>query len=131
LNTNIYIPSTPNRIEDTPLKRHQETSMKPILLSALFLASPLAMADSASDYATQCASCHGASGAGDGMDLPVKPANFQDAAFWSSRTDDQVKLVIKSGGAAAGKSPMMPPLGAGWSDAQLDAMVSYLKSFKK
>ncbi len=105
--------------------------MTTILLSALFLTSPLAMADAAGDYATQCASCHGASGGGDGMDLPVKPANFQDAAFWSSRSDAQVKTAIKSGGAAVGKSPMMPPLGAGWTDAQLDAMVAYLKSLKK
>ena len=105
--------------------------MKSFLITALFLTSPTVMADSASDYATQCASCHGPAGAGDGMDLPVKPANFQDAAFWSSRTEAQVKSAIKGGGAAVGKSPMMPPLGAGWSEAQLDAMVAYLKTFKK
>jgi len=98
---------------------------------SLLLASPAAMADSASDYAAQCASCHGPTGGGDGTPLPVKPANFQDAEFWKTRTDDQVKSVIKGGGAAIGKSPMMPPLGAAWSDAQLDAMVAYLKTFKK
>jgi mono/diheme cytochrome c family protein len=105
--------------------------MRSIFLSALLLASPTAMADAAADFAAQCATCHGATGAGDGTPLPVKPANFQEASFWASRTDAQVKSVIKGGGASIGKSPMMPPLGAAWSDAQLDAMVAYLKSFKK
>jgi cytochrome c553 len=131
LNLFGYIPSTRNRIESLHFERHEETFMKSILLSALFLASPLAMADAAGDFAMQCASCHGATGGGDGMDLPVKPANFQDAAFWASRTDAQVNSAIKGGGAAVGKSPMMPPLGAGWTDAQLTAMVTYLKSMKK
>jgi len=105
--------------------------MRFAFLFSLLLVPTTAMADSASDYAAQCATCHGATGAGDGTPLPVTPANFQDANFWKTRTDAQVKSVIKGGGAAVGKSPMMPPLGAAWSDAQLDAMVAFLKTFKK
>ena len=105
--------------------------MRTLFVSVSLLISPVVMADAASDYAAQCASCHGAKGAGDGINLPVKPANFQDAAFWKTRTDAQVKAAIKGGGAAVGKSPMMPALGAAWSDAQLDAMVKYLKAMKK
>ena len=105
--------------------------MRNLLLSALVLASPAAMADAASDYAAQCASCHGATGGGDGMSLPVAPANFQSAEFWAGTNDANVRAAIKGGGASIGKSPMMPALGAGWSDAQLDAMVAYLKTFKK
>ena len=105
--------------------------MRSFILASLFLAPATAFADAASDFAAQCATCHGATGAGDGTPLPVSPANFQDAEFWASRTDDQIKAVIKGGGASVGKSALMPPLGAGWSDAQLDAMVAYLKTFKK
>lgn len=105
--------------------------MRSFLLAIPLLVPATALADAASDFAAQCATCHGAEGAGDGTPLPVTPANFQDPEFWASRTDEQVKAVIKGGGASVGKSAMMPPLGAGWSDAQLDAMVAYLKTFKK
>ena len=105
--------------------------MRSFLLAIPLLVPATVFADAASDFAAQCATCHGAEGAGDGTPLPVTPANFQDPEFWASRTDEQVKAVIKGGGASVGKSAMMPPLGAGWSDAQLDAMVAYLKTFKK
>ena len=105
--------------------------MRHLIFASLFMTPTTGFADAASDFAAQCATCHGATGAGDGTPLPVTPANFQDPNFWSSRTDDQIKSVIKGGGASVGKSVLMPPLGAGWSDAQLDAMITYLKTFKK
>jgi cytochrome c553 len=97
----------------------------------LFALSPVAHADAASDFATQCSVCHGAAGAGDGAGaagLPVKPASFADPEFWKTRDDATVKKVIKEGGPAVGKSPLMAPLGASWSDEQLTAMVAYLKT---
>jgi len=108
--------------------------MRNLVLALIFMASPAAMADVAATYAGMCASCHGAAGAGDGpaaVALTPKPANFSDAAFWTSRDDATVKKAIKEGGAAVGKSPLMAPLGAGMSDAQLDELVAYLKTFKK
>ena len=108
--------------------------MRSVFLGLIFLASPAAMADAAATYAAMCASCHGATGAGDGpaaVALTPKPADFTDAAFWSSRDDAIVKKVIKEGGASVGKSPLMAPLGAGMSDAQLDELVAYLKTLKK
>jgi cytochrome c553 len=81
-----------------------------------------------------CVACHGATGGGDGAaaaSLNPKPANFQDAAFWSERDDATVKKAIKEGGPAVGKSPLMAPLGAGLSDEQLTNLVAYLKTFKK
>jgi len=104
------------------------------LLIIFFIAAPtVAQAGSASDYEVQCAGCHGEFGAGDGpasASLPVKPASFQDASFWASRTDQQVRTAIAAGGTAVGKSPLMPPIGAGWTGTQLDAMVAYLKTLK-
>ncbi len=89
--------------------------------------------DEATWYAQTCVACHGAAGKGDGpaaAALTPKPASFADAAFWTARTDDVVKKAIKEGGPAVGKSPIMAPLGAGLTDAQLTAVVAYLKTFK-
>ena len=104
------------------------------LLIIFFLGGPAsAHADAPSDYAAQCAVCHGAAGNGDGpaaSSMSPKPANFQDSAFWSTRTDAQIKTVIKSGGLAVGKSPLMPPA-SDWTDNRIGAMVAYLKTFKE
>lgn len=106
--------------------------MKRMICIALLLAPTAAFADGAATYAATCVGCHGAAGKGDGAAasaLPTKPANFSDAAFWAGRTDDAVKKAIKEGGAAVGKSPIMPP-NPGMTDAQLTEMVTYLKAFK-
>ena len=94
----------------------------------------LAFGGAAEDYTSLCASCHGATGVGDGVAaaaLDPKPASFADPAFWESRDDAHIKKVIKEGGPAVGKSPMMAALGASWDDARLDEMVAYLKTMKQ
>ena len=105
--------------------------MIPLLV---LLSMPAALADGASDYATYCATCHGASGAGDGAvaaSLDPKPADFTTAEFWTGRSDEDVKKAIADGGAAIGKSPRMAAYGAMLSAEQIDAMVVYLKTMKK
>ena len=73
--------------------------------------APAAQAAAREIYASSCVSCHGATGSGDGLGaagLPAKPANFSDAA-WQARTSDQeIERAIVGGGAAVGKSPLMP-----------------------
>jgi caa(3)-type oxidase subunit IV len=88
--------------------------------------------DAAGPYASVCASCHGAGGAGDGVAAPAlnpPPANFTDPAFWAARSDDQVAQAILQGGAAMGLSAAMPAWSAMFDDAQATAMVKYLKTF--
>lgn len=107
--------------------------MKRIICTAILLVSPAAFADGAATFAATCAACHGAAGKGDGVaaaSLTVKPANFADAAFWTSRTDDIVKKAIKEGGPAVGKSPLMAP-NPQLTDAQIAELVTYLKTLKK
>ena len=90
--------------------------------------------DAAGAYAATCSSCHGPAGAGDGpagVALPQKPANFADAAFWGEHDDAHVAKAIKEGGTAVGGSPLMAPFGAMYDDAQIAALVTYLKTFKK
>jgi caa(3)-type oxidase subunit IV len=90
--------------------------------------------DAKGAYATVCATCHGPAGAGNGPGaaaLNPKPANFGDAAFWAARTDDQLVKAIREGGAAVGKSALMPAWGGLYNEAQAKALVAYIKTFKK
>jgi mono/diheme cytochrome c family protein len=62
-------------------------------------------------FATRCFTCHGAQGAGDGpasAGLTPPPRNFTDPAWQSSVTDGHIEQIILYGGAAVGRSPMMP-----------------------
>ena len=66
-------------------------------------------------YQMFCASCHGMNGAGDGPlagTLNPKPARHNDGEYMTTLTDDYLFKVIKEGGAAVGKSPMMAPWAA-------------------
>jgi len=108
--------------------------MKKIILAITLLAPSVVMADAASDFAAMCSACHGATGAGDGAAaaaLPVTPADFTDASFWTTRTDESVANIIKNGGAAAGKSPLMAPFGAALDDARIAEMVAYLRTLSQ
>jgi mono/diheme cytochrome c family protein len=51
------------------------------------------------------------------------PRNFCDAAFQTSRTDEELKKVIRGG-----KGPM-PPFGALFDDQQLTLLVAYVRGF--
>lgn len=62
-------------------------------------------------FNTICATCHGQSGKGDGpaaAALETKPRNYTDKAWQAGVTDAQIKKIILEGGAAVGKSPLMP-----------------------
>lgn len=77
-------------------------------------------------FATACARCHGPEGNGG---LPLydggpSPRNFHDHGFHRERTDEQLKLTIQNG-----KGTGMPPFGTTFTDAQLSALVSHVRSF--
>jgi mono/diheme cytochrome c family protein len=71
-----------------------------------------------------CARCHGADGSG-GVASAGGPAprNFRDHAFHAERTDEQLKKTI-----VGGKGTGMPGFGRAFDDAQLDALVAYVRS---
>ena len=102
--------------------------------AALLSVPSVASADGKSDYETYCVTCHGATGKGDGAAaaaLDPKPRDFSDAKYWETAKDADVKKVIKEGGAAVGKSPLMAAWGAVLDDAKIDEVVKYIKSFAK
>lgn len=75
-------------------------------------AAPGPMAKEAAEiFNARCTMCHGAAGKGDGaaaQALNPKPRDMSDGAWQKSVTDEHLKKVIVEGGAAAGKSNLMP-----------------------
>ncbi len=85
----------------------------------------------AAAYAVYCASCHGARGDGDGpvaAALDPRPAKHSDGATMNALSDEHLFRVIKEGGPAAGKSPLMAAWGGSLSDAQIRDVVAYIRS---
>ncbi|MFO1519796.1 MAG: cytochrome c [bacterium] len=81
-----------------------------------------------------CATCHGMKGEGDGpasAGLNPKPRNFHDAAVMDKKTNEELKKVIKNGGAANGLSPVMPAWGGTLSDQDIDNVIAYIRTFSK
>lgn len=71
-----------------------------------------ALAEAHKIFATRCALCHGTKGAGDGAGaaaLNPRPPNFGDGTWQQSVTDAHIETIVARGGAAVGKSPLMPP----------------------
>lgn len=69
-----------------------------------------AVAEADSVYSTRCATCHGATGRGDGpgaANLNPKPRDYSDQAWQKTVTDEDIEKTIVYGGAAVGKSPLM------------------------
>ena len=101
---------------------------------AAVAAAPEQAFDAKGAFSTVCSTCHGPAGSGDGPGaaaLIPKPANFGDPAFWASRTDPQLIKAIREGGAAVGKSALMPAWGGIYNEAQAKALVEYIKTLKK
>jgi cytochrome c oxidase cbb3-type subunit 3 len=82
-------------------------------------------------YGQFCASCHGQSGKGDGpaaAALNPKPRDHTDKEYMSKMSDEDMFKVIKNGGVAIGKSPLMPPWGASLKDDQIKDVVAYIRT---
>jgi mono/diheme cytochrome c family protein len=79
-------------------------------------------------YATRCAFCHGVGGAGDGVAgdaLQPRPTDFTKAEYWKGVTADQVRDAIANGKPGTA----MVPYGSSLKPDEIDALVTYLKSF--
>ena len=81
-------------------------------------------------YNQICASCHGPLGKGDGpaaAALDPKPRDLSDAKYVSTISDEQLFKTVKEGGAAVGKSPLMPAWGGVLSDNDIWNVIAYLR----
>jgi len=93
--------------------------------------SPRVPTDGAALYGRWCASCHGASGKGDGPNakfLPVRPAVHANAAQMRERPDDTLYDAIAGGGAVMGKSARMPAFGATLTREEIRSLVAQLRT---
>lgn len=89
-------------------------------------------------FEQNCLTCHGASGKGDGpvgAALNPPPRDFTKADFkFDANKDDKpgedadLILVIKTGAAAYGGSPLMAPWGH-LSEADVESLVAYIRTF--
>jgi len=82
-------------------------------------------------YAKWCASCHGATGNGDGPNwkrLPVAPAKHADPRVMGTRADDALFDLIAVGGVPYGRSARMPAFGATLSPVEIRALVSHIRT---
>ena len=82
-----------------------------------------------------CAQCHGEKGDGKGINVTksfsTDPRNFTNTADMEKRSDDDIRTVIKDGGPAISKSPLMPPWGATISAAEVDGLLAYIRKLAK
>ena len=91
-------------------------------------------------FETNCATCHGVSGKGDGpvgAALQPPPRDFTKGEFkfdtdkdGKTGTDADLTNVIKNGAAAFGGSPMMAPW-AQLPDSDIADLIAYVRTFHK
>lgn len=84
-------------------------------------------------YGQRCALCHGAKGHGDGVaaaNLRPMPRSFAVAKWQQETSDEAIETIIVKGGAAVGRSMMMPPARdlAGQTEL-LQALVAVVRNF--
>ena len=115
-----------------------------VLAAALIPTTLHAAGDAAAGKAlfikTNCNSCHGMEGKGDGpvaAALDPKPRNFTAGDFkfdankdGKAGTSADLELIIKQGAAAFGGSAMMMP-NPGLSDEDVSTIVAYVRSLKQ
>src|SRR4029434_9210255 len=81
-----------------------------------------------------CATCQRVDGKGGGpaaAALNPKPRDYTNAAYMKTRTDDQLRKVIKEGGAASGFSPVMHVCGGTLSDQDITDVIAYIRTFSQ
>ncbi len=92
--------------------------------------APVPTAGGAEVFAQNCVACHGPRGDGDGpaaASLTPKPRKLSSKEIMSKISDDTIFNTVKKGGAAFGKSPLMPPF-AHLTDAQVKDLVAHIRT---
>ena len=85
-------------------------------------------------FAKSCGTCHGNTGKGDGpagAALNPKPKDLTDKAYVSKLDDQYLTKIIGKGGAAAGKSPLMPPFSSQLKEQDIKDVIAYIRSLAK
>lgn len=112
-------------------------------IAALVIPAAASAGDAAAGkvvFDTNCMTCHGATGMGDGplaASLDPKPRNFTKGVFkfdtdgdGATGTDADLKNVITQGAMAFGGSALMAPWPA-LADADVANLIAYIRTLKK
>jgi mono/diheme cytochrome c family protein len=78
-------------------------------------------------FLNYCVTCHGPNADGKGRAAKLydpRPANLRQ----SDKSADYMKLIIRRGGGAIGRSQYMPPWGEELTDEQITDVTAYLRS---
>jgi mono/diheme cytochrome c family protein len=97
-------------------------------------ASPGDAAKGKEIYAKSCATCHGATGKGDGAAaaaLNPKPTDLTKKTDMSKLDDAAMFDIIAKGGAAIGKSPLMPPFNGPLKEQEIKDVIAHIRSLVK
>lgn len=95
---------------------------------------PAGLTSGAAIYQAGCAGCHGPDGTGApdttvGFDKPATFPDFTDCAGTTPELDVDWKATIREGGRGRGFSRIMPSFAEQLTEAQIDAVISHLRSF--
>jgi mono/diheme cytochrome c family protein len=85
-------------------------------------------------YDANCVGCHGATGKGDGAAaaaLNPKPQDHTNGKVMKALSDKYLFEIIRDGGAAVKKAPIMPASGKKFSDQEVWDIVAYIRSLAK
>ena len=97
-----------------------------LLATALMIAAPAAYGDGAANYATKCASCHGADGKGQTTMGKKQKAKDYTTAEGQKWTDEEgVKAILE------GKEKMKGYKDKGITEADAKDLVKFIRAFKK
>lgn len=80
-------------------------------------------------YMSQCLSCHGLQGRGDGprsYSTPIKPRNLKEEAWKYGDDEDAIRRIITKGGT----NGVMPAFEATIKGRDLDAIIKYCRQLK-
>jgi mono/diheme cytochrome c family protein len=81
-------------------------------------------------YQTRCAPCHGPDGKAatpTAQALNPKPRDHTDGAYMNQLSNEHLAKVIKNGGPAVGKSPIMPAH-TDLSDQQIEDVIAFVRT---
>jgi mono/diheme cytochrome c family protein len=81
-------------------------------------------------FMDKCSPCHGPEGKGDGpagAAFNPKPRNLTDANYMSTLSDEHLFKVISEGGAAVGRSPLMPAWGGTLSKDDIGNVIAHIR----
>jgi len=104
-----------------------------VLTIPLLIAAPLSLraADAKTNWANNCAQCHGASGKGDTkMGKMLNAMDLTDPKVQSAFTDAKATQSIKEGVKENGKTTMKA-FGGKLTDDEIKALVAYVRTLKK